>query len=162
LLLIIKLNGSLFFNLNLNYLLVIINNIMIDHKDNNFNTNTLILKNEEIMDFISKYFNLQVDIQVLRKPECDNIYDLYSKILDRANIVKLEKTNKLIYAGITKLSYPGLHDTTIFILKFFRQMKKFLNDILLINDFQTSDLFTPDQRRTRYYKISINTSLPYS
>ncbi len=123
--------------------------MIVEQTETNMINSAPILKSEDIIDFISKYFNLQIEPQVLKKPECDNIYDLYSKILDRSKIIKIDNTNKLIYEGLNKLSYPGLHDNSIFLLKFFKKMKNFMNNTLLINDFQSSDIFNPDAKRTR-------------
>jgi len=110
---------------------------------------TPLLPNDDIIEFLVKNFNLLIDVQILRNPDCDNIYGLYSKIFDRANIIKIDNTNKIIFAGLCKLSYPGLHDTSIFLMKFYKQMKKFMDNVLFLNDFQSSDIFQPEPKRTR-------------
>ena len=106
-----------------------------------------ILKLEEIVDFINK-LGYKVDKTIIESCESDIIVELYSSMLEKLGVIKRDRL-KIRFEGMEKFSYTGLHDRSIYILKLFSSIKKFMSDVLSIERFTTNDLFTPDAKRTR-------------
>jgi hypothetical protein len=115
---------------------------------NNENKNIVsILKPEEIVEFINK-LGYKVDRNLIESTESDVILELFCSILDKLGVVKKDKL-KIKFEGMENFSYTGLHDRPIYILKLFNSVKKFIIEVIGIENFATSDLFTPNPKRTR-------------
>jgi hypothetical protein len=109
--------------------------------------NFSLLKVEEILEFINK-LGYKVDRSIIESTESDIIVELYCSILDKLGIHKKEKL-KIKFEGMELFSYTGLHDRPIYILKFFNSVKKFITDVIGVENFSSADLFTPNAKRTR-------------
>lgn len=106
-----------------------------------------LLKVEEIVEFINK-LGYKVDRSIIESTESDVVTELYCSILEKLGIVKKDKL-KIKFDGMQNFSYPGLHDRPIYIIKLFNLTKKFISEIIGIENFSSSDLFSPNPKRTR-------------
>jgi hypothetical protein len=105
------------------------------------------LKIEEIIEFINK-LGYKVDKNMIELNDSDVIIELYCSLLEKLGVVKKDKL-KISFAGIELFSYTGLHDRIIYILKFFSIIKKFMIEVIGIENFNSSDLFTPNLKKTK-------------
>jgi hypothetical protein len=119
----------------------------------NSDKSSALLKTEEIVEFINK-LGYKVDKQIIECSDSDVIVELYCSIFEKLGLVKKDKL-KIRFDGMDKFSYTGLHDRPIYIIKLFNSIKKFIHEVLLIENFTTSDLFTPNPKRTRRVLSSI-------
>jgi hypothetical protein len=106
-----------------------------------------LLKPDEIVEFINK-LGYKIDKTIIESCDSDVIVELYSSIFEKLGILKKDKL-KIRFEGMEKFSFPGMHDRPIYILKLFNSIKKFISDVLCIEGFTTSDLFTPNTKKTR-------------
>ncbi len=109
--------------------------------------NQSILKTEEIVEFINK-LGYGIDKSIIENCESDIIVELYCSIFEKLGVLKRDKL-KIRFEGMEKFSFPGMHDRPIYILKLFNSTKKFISDILGIENFTTADLFSPKLNRTK-------------
>jgi hypothetical protein len=106
-----------------------------------------LLKIEEIVDFVNK-LGYKVDKTIIESCDSDVIVELYSSIFEKLGVVKKDKL-KIRFEGMEMFSYTGLHDRPIYILKLFNSVKQFVSEVLNIENFSTTDLFTPNPKRTK-------------
>jgi hypothetical protein len=122
---------------------------IIDKLNEKYNEkNPTQLKIDEIVEYIQKLGFPKIDKNIIESNDSDVVVELFSSLLEKLGIIKKDKL-KIHFQGMEHFSYTGLHDRPIYILKLFNSINKFVCEILGVEDFSSSDLFTPTSKRTK-------------
>jgi hypothetical protein len=111
-------------------------------------TNILsIAKAEELLEFLNR-IGLKVDKSVIESTDSDTIVELFATILEKLGVLKKDRL-KINFQGMEIFAYNGLHDRPIYIMKLYKLSRKFITEILKVDNYAPGDLFTPNPKRTK-------------
>jgi hypothetical protein len=104
-------------------------------------------KMDELVEFLNR-LGLKVDKTVIETNDSDTIVELLSTVLEKLGVIKKDRL-KMNFKGLEFFAYPGLHDRPIYILKLYKLSKRFISDVLRVDNYTLGDLLNPTPKRSK-------------